>query len=266
MREHKQGKYLLQTTETKSVSQRQRELVPLVSLNPVLLDIWPSSLPEPVSRFFFLLTDAGALVDNMVTHNNFNVEIGVASKAAIEQATALLDELAGLVALYASQFRPANSLVSDTAGMKATDVKLTDLSNKFYMLVPTQASSVAKINSNAAIQKLLDELNSLTQQNVAANLLMAAHFQRKLMHPFETLALATKTHMAPVRPDSHEFKILSKYYTSTCGNSDLELLDILQISRQGEDERFQPHAAGKNRMLLWHGTKATNVLGILKDG
>ena len=38
----------------------------------------------------------------------------------------------------------------------------------------------------------------------------------------------------------------------------MELLDLFEVEREGESERFKPFAENPNRQLLWHGSRLTN--------
>jgi len=44
----------------------------------------------------------------------------------------------------------------------------------------------------------------------------------------------------------------------------LTVLDIFEIERQGEDDRFRDDIP--NKMLLWHGSRLTNWVGIISQG
>jgi len=44
----------------------------------------------------------------------------------------------------------------------------------------------------------------------------------------------------------------------------LEIQDVFEITREGEDERFKKDI--HNRQLLWHGSRLTNFVGILSQG
>jgi len=43
-------------------------------------------------------------------------------------------------------------------------------------------------------------------------------------------------------------------------------LDIFEIHRYGEEERFKPWKDDDNRVLLWHGSRLTNFVGIISQG
>jgi poly [ADP-ribose] polymerase len=47
----------------------------------------------------------------------------------------------------------------------------------------------------------------------------------------------------------------------------LELLDVFSVEREGEQQRFQKDCAKMdNKMLLVHGSRLTNFVGILSQG
>ena len=43
-------------------------------------------------------------------------------------------------------------------------------------------------------------------------------------------------------------------------------VDAFQVDRRGEAERFQPFRELPRRMLLWHGSRMSNFVGILSQG
>jgi len=44
------------------------------------------------------------------------------------------------------------------------------------------------------------------------------------------------------------------------------VLDVFEVERKGEGERFAAFKALPNRMLLWHGSRSTNYVGICTQG
>lgn len=53
-------------------------------------------------------------------------------------------------------------------------------------------------------------------------------------------------------------------HAATHNNYSLEILDAFEVKRQGEDERYK--SSIHNKMLLWHGSRLTNFVGILSQG
>ena len=46
---------------------------------------------------------------------------------------------------------------------------------------------------------------------------------------------------------------------------DLEVMEVFKVGRHGEEKRFKPFSKLHNRMLLWHGSRTTNFVGILSQ-
>jgi poly [ADP-ribose] polymerase 2/3/4 len=79
--------------------------------------------------------------------------------------------------------------------------------------------------------------------------------------------------MAPLEPDSTEYRELSNYLIGSSGHTHglrYQLQDIFRIERKGEHKRFETSKFAKlkdkDRRLLWHGSRTTNFGGILSQG
>ncbi|XVF71966.1 hypothetical protein PTKIN_Ptkin12aG0082600 [Pterospermum kingtungense] len=70
---------------------------------------------------------------------------------------------------------------------------------------------------------------------------------------------------------SEDFRLIEKYLLTTHAPTHtewtLELEEVFSLEREGEFVKFAPHRQKlKNRMLLWHGSRLTNFIGILSQG
>lgn len=63
---------------------------------------------------------------------------------------------------------------------------------------------------------------------------------------------------------SKELKIIEKYLNAT--GEGLSIVDVWEVDRDKEAERFTDSDALENRKLLWHGTNVAVVAAILKSG
>ena len=72
-----------------------------------------------------------------------------------------------------------------------------------------------------------------------------------------------------LKKDADEFKILQKYvqntHAATHNQYNLEVMEVFKVVRHGEEKRFKPFSKLHNRMLLWHGSRTTNFVGILSQ-
>jgi len=77
--------------------------------------------------------------------------------------------------------------------------------------------------------------------------------------------MATK--LTPLEKNSKTFKLLSKYLNNTASSSkNPTILEIFEMDREGERERFDAHKDIKHRKLLWHGTNVAVVVAICASG
>ena len=155
-----------------------------------------------------------------------------------------------------------DSISSDRQSLLHT---LKKLSERFFELVPAKRRTVGTLMSTQAVDEALNDLSILEQQNVAAKLIIAAHSNQERLNPFEYILRACNAVITPL-PHSvgGAFEILKEYATPS--NKSMEVVDIFQVERRGEASRFLPFATLSNRMLLFHGTCAANVFGILNEG
>lgn len=68
--------------------------------------------------------------------------------------------------------------------------------------------------------------------------------------------------------DSFTFKLINDYLQTTHASShkqyELELADLFDINSDTEKDRYTKDI--HNKMLLWHGSRLTNFVGILSQG
>ncbi|KAM8867154.1 protein mono-ADP-ribosyltransferase PARP3-like [Synchiropus picturatus] len=63
------------------------------------------------------------------------------------------------------------------------------------------------------------------------------------------------------------FKIIEKYLMQTAGAyNKTKIVNVWEVDRELEGDRFSEHEEMENRRLLWHGTKISKVAAILKNG
>lgn len=75
--------------------------------------------------------------------------------------------------------------------------------------------------------------------------------------------------MQVLAKDSEEFLMIQEYVANTHGATHssytLEVLEVFSMTRHGESKRYKPFSKMANRMLLWHGSRTTNFVGILSQ-
>ncbi|XP_042614633.1 protein mono-ADP-ribosyltransferase PARP3-like [Cyprinus carpio] len=77
-------------------------------------------------------------------------------------------------------------------------------------------------------------------------------------HPVDQNYQSLKCKLSLMDKKSKEFKITEKYLNAT-GRKGLTLVDVWEVERDTEAERFMENDALENRKLLWHGTNVAVV-------
>ncbi|XP_058149820.1 poly [ADP-ribose] polymerase 2 isoform X2 [Dasypus novemcinctus] len=87
-------------------------------------------------------------------------------------------------------------------------------------------------------------------------------------HPLDQHYRNLHCALHPLDHASHEFKVISQYLQSTHAPTHndytMTLLDVFEVEKEGEKEAFREDL--HNRMLLWHGSRLSNWVGILSHG
>lgn len=72
----------------------------------------------------------------------------------------------------------------------------------------------------------------------------------------------------PIDTASKEFDMVKRYlqntHASTHSNYTLELVELFKLTKDNEKSRYRKDIG--NKMLLWHGSRLTNFVGIISQG
>ncbi|KAF9571014.1 Poly [ADP-ribose] polymerase 2 [Mortierella alpina] len=155
--------------------------------------------------------------------------------------------------------------------------ELSELSSEFYTVIPHNFGRYTPpiIQDAPTLKKKLEMLEALGEIEIAQNLIKE---NKKLnealqVHPLDQQFASLKLNkLEPMDKSSERFKLIQQYVKNTHGAShndyDLEIDEVFDLDRQGEQERFDDSGFSKlhNRRLLWHGSRLTNYVGILSQG
>ncbi|KAG2186273.1 hypothetical protein INT43_002711 [Umbelopsis isabellina] len=163
----------------------------------------------------------------------------------------------------------------DVQRMKELYHKLALLSNDYYLLIPKSTDStygIRPLSTRDILRQEQGRLSNLKYFNYTANVLMAAQHRNDEMHPLDYVHKSLECNIQELSPKSgHEelYNAISKYMQETGAGPSGEhydLLHLFSVDRKGEAASYEPFATNENRMLLWHGSKISNFIGILKQG
>ena len=148
--------------------------------------------------------------------------------------------------------------------------KVKDLSARFYTLIPhTFLGDIPLIDTLEMVAEKVKLVDTMCDIEIAMKLLeqeRKAKDQSKMQVLYEHYQ-KLHTVLTPLDKQSERYKLLETYVKqSQEKGSRIKLLDVLEVEREGETERFVPHSDDANRQLLWHGSRLTNYVGILSTG
>ncbi|NXW65653.1 PARP3 polymerase, partial [Eurystomus gularis] len=147
--------------------------------------------------------------------------------------------------------------------------RLEDLSSRFYTIVPHNfgRERPPPINSPDLLRAKKDMLLVLADIEVAQSLQaqkVKEEEEKEVAHPLDQNYALLCCQLSLLDPSSREYQLIQNYVTQTGHN--LRILNIWQVARDGEDQRFKVHDLLEHRRLLWHGTNVAVVAAILKSG
>jgi poly [ADP-ribose] polymerase len=148
---------------------------------------------------------------------------------------------------------------------------LTNLSSDFYTLIPmaTGRKMPPLIDSKDLIGKninLLNELSQMVYGSASIVKMKKNNAMKNLINLYEDL----ETKFLPLDKTDVMYGILSDYlYNSKAPTHHFkfEISNIFEIIREKERNAYEKYSAKiKNKTLLFHGTRVSNMIGILKNG
>ncbi|RDD42983.1 Poly [ADP-ribose] polymerase 1 [Trichoplax sp. H2] len=213
-----------------------------------------SQLPSAIIDLIKLIFDVQAMKAALI---EFEIDLkkmplGNLSKKQIEDAYQVLGNLQDLISNQSSR------------------TKIVDATNKFYTLIPHDfgLKAPAILDDPKLIQAKTSMLDDLLDIAVAYNLIKTAKDSGK--DPVDTHYESLKTDLDLLDHGSDEFEMVQKYtkntHASTHSSYTLEVKEVFKVNRHGEEGRYEDYKDFHNRMLLWHGSRVTNFVGILSQG
>ncbi|KAJ7561684.1 hypothetical protein O6H91_03G037600 [Diphasiastrum complanatum] len=187
--------------------------------------------------------------------NVSEMPLGKLSKRHIERGFQVLTELQNIM-----------NLTEPSTGRK--EGLLVDASNRFFTLIPTVHPHV--IRDMDDLKAKIQMLEALRDIEIASQLLNSGEEDMD-EDPIDLNYKKLNCAMSPLSHDSLEFDLVRKYLERTHAPTHkdwaLELEDVFSVRRYGENDSFATFKASlRNRMLLWHGSRLTNYVGILSQG
>ncbi|KAL6210669.1 hypothetical protein ACLB2K_015901 [Fragaria x ananassa] len=210
----------------------------------------PPQLAELMKMLFNVETYRAAMMEFEI--NMSEMPLGKLSKSNIQRGFEALTEI-------------QNLLKSDGAS-SIKDSLIVDASNRFFTVIPSIHPHI--IRDEDDFKSKLKMLEALQDIEIASRLVgFDADSDDSLDEKYKMLQCC----MNPLPHDSEDYQLIEKYLLTTHAPThtdwSLELEEVFSLEREGEFDKYAPYwKTLKNRMLLWHGSRFTNFVGILSQG
>ncbi|XP_054623016.1 poly [ADP-ribose] polymerase 2 isoform X1 [Dunckerocampus dactyliophorus] len=146
--------------------------------------------------------------------------------------------------------------------------ELVEACNQFYTRIPHDfgLKTPPLIRTEDELKHKIELLEALRDIQIAVKMVQSSENCDE--HPLDRQYHSLNCQLYPLDPLSQEYKVIEKYLQSTHASTHcdytMSVLDIFTVDRDSERDHFlsQIH----NRMLLWHGSRLSNWVGILSQG
>ena len=183
--------------------------------------------------------------------------LGKISPSQIQKAYTILKQLQLLI----QSNQPAES-------------QLMALSSQFYMHIPctsrTRTSSLPIIKTSLLVNKFFEIVDELSNLYVATQVIEQNKYN---LHPLDHIYNGIQTTITHLSTENPMHSIIETYiknsHAPTHTGYRIQILNIYVIDRKDERQRYENYCKDNNitnKMLLWHGTRLSNYLSILKMG
>mmetsp|Transcript_11047 Transcript_11047/g.17690 ORF Transcript_11047/g.17690 Transcript_11047/m.17690 type:complete len:415 (+) Transcript_11047:53-1297(+) len=195
--------------------------------------------------------------------------LGKLSKKSIDKGHSILNRIRSIL----EENKTETSLgTSNPVILKA---KLEAACTEFFSVIPSPHPKM--IMRFSQLQKRVTMLNILSDIALAQNLASrATGLKHHLDEKYETMGCDLKL----LPRDDPKWSDIKASLDNTCTHKDRltimygygkgleppQLLDVFEVNRKGEAERFKTHNSLGNRKLLWHGTNIAVVVAICSTG
>ncbi|XP_059184953.1 protein mono-ADP-ribosyltransferase PARP3 [Centropristis striata] len=164
--------------------------------------------------------------------------------------------------------------IEEAMNKKSKHSRLEELSSKFFTTIPHNfgRSRPPVIDNAEIVEKKKEMLMVLADIEVAQTLKSETEKAQEEMietvpHPLDQDYTSLKCRLSLMDKGTETFKIIEKYLKETGGDyRKPKIIDVWEVDREAEGDRFSEHGGLENRRLLWHGTNIAVVAAILKSG
>lgn len=207
-----------------------------------------SSLKKPVADLISLIFDTQMANKQMqdIGYDTKKMPLGKLSKNSIEKGYAVLKKL--LDAIESGKKKDLDTLSSEFYSLIPHDFGFKNMSNFIIKDEETVKKKLELLDSLSNVKATFE----LLQQKGGGDNILDANYKK------------LKCNIDPIDKGSKEFKLIQQFIDNTCEGEKTQIINMYSLDRDGEDGRYTKKL--DNKMMLWHGSRLANFVGILSQG
>jgi predicted DNA-binding WGR domain protein len=214
--------------------------------------------------YFKALNESG-IDTSEFNFNYLNKNLLVSARSLLGEINVLQTEI-----LTIKNSRNQDGNYPDDAVEKVLELKsqIYECSSRYYELLPKNSfknSAVKPLDNEKVLKEEIVLLENLTYVEGAVKILLGAQLRQKEVNPLDYCLNSMNITIENLKHESNEFSLLKSYIKANNNTSD-KILNIFKIQRKGEAEELSKWKSLPNHMLLFHGSKVFNFIGILSSG
>ncbi|KAN0024453.1 hypothetical protein ACTFIV_008861 [Dictyostelium citrinum] len=218
------------STLTQSIISADSQLEPLIKT--LIENLYVEATTQLTNSFSVTITERG-----------IETPLGVLSMEQVEDGEKTLKKI--------------NTYLNSTTNPSSAE--LEKLSSEFFTIIPHKLGRGSDVVSKNTIRNL-DQLNTKFELLQLMKDLLVVKVSGTGTHALDMKYRALKTNLTPLGKFSYDYSVVKNLLKGVEGINDL---NIYQIQKEGDVE---PHLLPSPSKLLFHGSRASNFVGILSRG
>ncbi|GFR16104.1 poly polymerase tankyrase [Trichonephila clavata] len=228
----------------------------------------PSKLSEPKQKLVESLMDIHTIEDTLKdlgVDSAFDVlPFGSLTMDTLTGAEKILKEIRDVIAEKDNLRQNVKSQEKFAELMH----KIVKLSEEFYQILPVYGFAYEKLCplfSPPDVHSKLKLIHNLLHIGLSSQLILGASSKLSEINPKDYVYRSLNCNLNLLDPESQEAQMILQYIHNTCLSNNVEVQSIYAVHLPEQFEHFKSLKLS-NHMLLWHGTRLSNMLAILARG